>query len=228
MRGHSKLLMDALPLVDMSDKELRENVAKAQRGDGAAKVVVLGAVMRRVYWLAQRYERLDLLDDLIQEGAMAVMEAIDKFDPERAKDSSFISYMTLWVKSRIRGHLKKDVQIRTHDKGVEYVSMDAPIADDERVWHDVLESDSQSPDTQCQLSHDAIVIRGLVHELDDKERDAIIMTFGLGREPMPRHEYARRCGVTGQTIYNRVQSGIGKMRKIMKGRHNEHQQKDNE
>ena len=213
MRGRSKLL-DMMPLVSMSDEELREQVSKAKAGDDEAVAIVLSAVMRRVYWLAQRYERVDLLDDMIQEGAMAVMEAIDKFDPERARDSSFISYMTLWVKSRIRGHLKKDVQIRTHDKSVEYVSMDAPIADDERVWHDVLAVDSQSPYTQCQLSHDAIVIRGLVHELDDKERDAIIMTFGLGREPMPRDEYARRCGVTGQTIYNRVQSGIGKMRKM--------------
>ena len=128
MRGHSKLL-DMMPLVSMSDEGLREQVSKAKAGDDEAVAIVLSAVMRRVYWLAQRYERLDLLDDLIQEGAMAVMCAIDKFDVKRATNSSFIFYMSLWVKSRMRGYLKKEVQIRTHDK-VEYKSMDAPLVDD--------------------------------------------------------------------------------------------------
>ncbi len=212
MRGHSKLL-DMMPLVSMSDEELREQVSKAKAGDDEAVAIVLSAVMRRVYWLAQRYERVDLLDDMIQEGAMAVLCAIEKFDEDRAANSSFIFYASLWVKSRIRSYLKKEVQIRTHDK-VEYKSMDAPLVDDERRLHDVLPSDAPTPSVQCQLSHDKTVLLELMERLNDKERDAIIMTFGLGREPMPRNEYAHRCGVTGQTIYNRIRSGIRKLRKM--------------
>ena len=94
--------------------------------------------------------------------------------------------------------------------------MDAPLVDDERRLHDVLPSDAPTPSVQYQLSHDKTVLLELMERLNDNEKEAIIMTFGLGREPMPRNEYARRCGVTGQTIYNRVQSGIGKMRKIIK------------
>lgn len=212
MRGHSKLL-DMMPLVSMSDEELREQVSKAKAGDDEAVAIVLSAVMRRVYWLAQRYERVDLLDDMIQEGAMAVLCAIEKFDEDRAANSSFIFYASLWVKSRIRSYLKKEVQIRTHDK-VEYKSMDAPLVDDERRLHDVLPSDAPTPSVQCQLSHDKTVLLELMERLNDKERDAIIMTFGLGREPMPRNEYAHRCGVTGRTIYNRIRSGIRKLRKM--------------
>lgn len=213
MRGHSKLLMDSLPLVKLDDEELREQVAKAQKGDDAARDVVLCAVMRRVYWLAQRYERLDLLDDMIQEGAMAVLCAIEKFDEDRAANSSFIFYMSLWVKSRIRNYLKKEVQIRTHDK-VEYKSMDAPLVDDERRLHDVLSSDAPTPSVQYQLSHDKTVLLELMERLNDNERDAIVRTFGIGVEKEPRDEYAKLCGVTGQTIYNRVQSGIRKLRKM--------------
>ena len=213
MIGHSKLLMDSLSLVKLNDKELREQVAKAQKGDTAARDVVLCAVMRRVYWLAQRYERLDLLDDLIQEGAMAVMCAIDKFDVKRAKDSTFIAFMTLWVKSRMRGYLKKEVQIRTHDR-VEYKSMDAPLVDDERRLHDVLPSDAPTPSAQYQLSHDKMVLLELMERLNDNEKEAIMYAFGIGVKQSLREDYARRCGVSSVTVYNRIRSGIRKLRKM--------------
>ena len=212
MRGHSKLL-DMMPLVSMSDEELREQVSKAKAGDDEAVAIVLSAVMRRVYWLAQRYERVDLIDDMIQEGAMAVLCAIEKFDEDRATDSSFIFYASLWVKSRIRSYLKKEVQIRTHDK-VEYKSMDEPLVDDERRLHDVLPSEAPTPSAQYQLSHDKTVLLELMERLNDNERDAIVRTFGIGVEKEPRDEYAKLCGVTGQTIYNRVQSGIRKLKKM--------------
>lgn len=214
MRGHSKLL-DMMPLVSMSDEELREQVSKAKAGDDEAVAIVLSAVMRRVYWLAQRYERVDLLDDMIQEGVMAVLCAIDKFDEDRATDSSFIFYASLWVKSRIRSYLDKEVMVRTRDRSVRYSSMDDHFGDDDvRQLHDVLESDGPIPDEQCQLSQDAMLVCRLLDRLSDNERDAIVKVFGIGVEKEPRDRYAKRCGVTGQTIYNRIQSGIRKLRKM--------------
>lgn len=214
MRGHSKLL-DMMPLVSMGDEELREQVSKAKAGDDGAVAIVLSAVMRRVYWLAQRYERVDLLDDMIQEGAMAVLCAIEKFDEDRATDSSFIFYASLWVKSRIRSYLKKEVMVRTRDRSVRYSSMDDHFGDDDvRQLHDVLESAGPIPDEQCQLSQDAMLVCRLLDRLNDNERDAIVKVFGIGVEKEPRDRYAKRCGVTGQTIYNRIQSGIRKLRKM--------------
>jgi RNA polymerase sigma factor (sigma-70 family) len=212
VRGHSKLL-DMMPLVSMSDEELREQVSKAKAGDDEAVAIVLSAVMRRVYWLAQRYERVDLLDDMIQEGAMAVLCAIEKFDEDRAANSSFIFYASLWVKSRIRSYLKKDVQIRTHDK-VEYKSMDAPLVDDERRLHDVLPSDAPTPSVQYQLSHDKTVLLELMEGLNDNEKEAIMYAFGIGVKQSLREDYARRCGVSSVTVCNRIRSGIMKLRKM--------------
>jgi RNA polymerase sigma factor (sigma-70 family) len=212
VRGHSKLL-DMMPLVSMSDEELREQVSKAKAGDDEAVAIVLSAVMRRVYWLAQRYERVDLLDDMIQEGAMAVLCAIEKFDEDRAANSSFIFYASLWVKSRIRSYLKKEVQIRTHDK-VEYKSMDAPLVDDERRLHDVLPSDAPTPSVQYQLSHDKTVLLELMERLNDNEKEAIMYAFGIGVKQSLREDYARRCGVSSVTVCNRIRSGVMKLRKM--------------
>jgi RNA polymerase sigma factor (sigma-70 family) len=212
VRGHSKLL-DMMPLVSMSDEELREQVSKAKAGDDEAVAIVLSAVMRRVYWLAQRYERVDLIDDMIQEGAMAVLCAIEKFDEDRAANSSFIFYASLWVKSRIRNYLKKEVQIRTHDK-VEYKSMDAPLVDDERRLHDVLPSDAPTPSVQYQLSHDKTVLLELMERLNDNEKEAIMYAFGIGVKQSLREDYARRCGVSSVTVCNRIRSGVMKLRKM--------------
>ena len=212
MRGHSKLL-DMMPLASMSDEELREQVSKAKAGDDEAVAIVLSAVMRRVYWLAQRYERVDLLDDMIQEGVMAVLCAIEKFDEDRAANSSFIFYASLWVKSRIRSYLKKEVQIRTHDR-VEYKSMDAPLIDDERRLHDILPSDAPTPSAQYQLSHDKTVLLELMERLNDNEKEAIMYAFGIGVKQSPREDYARRCGVSSVTVHNRIRSGIRKLKKM--------------
>ena len=212
MRGHSKLL-DMMPLVSMRDEELREQVSKAKAGDEEAVAIILSAVMRRVYWLAQRYGRVDLLDDLIQEGTMAVLCAIEKFDEDKATDSSFIFYMSLWVKSRMRNYLNKEVQIRTHDR-VEYKSMDAPLVDDERRLHDILPSDAQTPSAQYQLSHDKMVLLELMERLNDNEKEAIMYAFGIGVKQSLREDYARRCGVSSVTVYNRIRSGIRKLRKM--------------
>ena len=212
MRGHSELL-DMMPLVSMSDEELREQVSKAKAGDEEAVAIVLSAVMRRVYWLAQRYERVDLLDDMIQEGVMAVLCAIEKFDEDRAANSSFIFYASLWVKSRIRSYLKKEVQIRTHDK-VEYKSMDAPLIDDERRLHDILPSDAPTPSAQYQLSHDKMVLLELMERLNDNEKEAIMYAFGIGVKQSLREDYARRCGVSSVTVHNRIRSGIRKLKKM--------------
>ena len=213
MRGHSKLL-DMMPLVSMSDEELREQVSKAKAGDDEAVAIVLSAVMRRVYWLAQRYGRVDLLDDLIQEGTMAVLCAIEKFDEDKATDSSFIFYMSLWVKSRMRNYLNKEVQIRTHDR-VEYKSMDDSLGDDDvRRLHDILPSDAQTPSAQYQLSHDKMVLLELMERLNDNEKEAIMYAFGIGVKQSLREDYARRCGVSSVTVYNRIRSGIRKLRKM--------------
>ena len=214
MRGHSKLL-DMMPLVSMSDEELREQVSKAKAGDEEAVAIVLSAVMRRVYWLAQRYERVDLLDDMIQEGAMAVLCAIEKFDEGRATDSSFIFYASLWIKSRIRSYLDKEVMVRTRNKGVRYSSMDDSLGDDDvRRLHDVLPSDAPTPSAQYQLSHDKMVLLELMEKLNDNEKEAIMYAFGIGVKQSLREDYARRCGVSSVTVYNRIRSGIRKLRKM--------------
>ena len=82
----------------------KEEVALAQRvqaGDEAARERMIRANLRLVVKIAREYENLGLpLLDLINEGNIGLMKAVEKFDP--AKGAKLSSYSSWWIKQSIR------------------------------------------------------------------------------------------------------------------------------
>lgn len=86
----------------LADRE--EELALAQRierGDLAAKERLVNANLRLVIANARRYEGLELsLADLIQEGFLGLIRAVEKFDHRRG--FKFSTYATFWIKEAIQ------------------------------------------------------------------------------------------------------------------------------
>lgn len=83
--------------------EERLLVMRAQRGDSRARDRIVMAHMRWVVASAKRMARGGiLLDDLVQEGVLGLLEAIERFDVER--DVRFATYAGYWVRERMRAH----------------------------------------------------------------------------------------------------------------------------
>ena len=90
--------IDSIPL--MTREEEYELAVKAKQGYVLARDRIVKANLRFVVTVAKKYQSNAFeLNDLINEGNIGLMIAIDKFDPE--KGYHFISYAVWWIRQTI-------------------------------------------------------------------------------------------------------------------------------
>ena len=86
----------------LSPEELSELMIRAkQEHDKEAMLIIVSHHLRLVVWIAMTFQRRwhQNLQDLIQEGNLGLLRALDKFDP--GKGIKFSYYATFWIKAYI-------------------------------------------------------------------------------------------------------------------------------
>ena len=88
----------------LTPEQEKELATRVQRGDQAARNDLAAANLRLVVSIAKRYMNRGLsLLDLIEEGNVGLMRAVEKFDPDA--NCRFSTYATWWIKQGIRRSL---------------------------------------------------------------------------------------------------------------------------
>jgi len=87
--------------IPLLTREEEDDIArKAVKGDQAAKDKLVRANLRFVVNVSKKYQNQGLpLDDLISEGNIGLINAIEKYDPD--KGYHFISYAVWWIRQAI-------------------------------------------------------------------------------------------------------------------------------
>ena len=184
----------------------------AAQGNRKAKQKLISANMRFVLKVAIQYRGCPVsLPDLVSEGAMGLVRAIDSFDSSRGL--KFISYGVWWIKAyitraineqgnlirlpanqhlRLRKALKEqahggevgeDVQVLMH-LAQSCISFDTPIKDDARFsYADILSDESLiSADCLSEIDRTDSMLQRLVKRLPEREAKVISGIYGINQE----------------------------------------------
>ena len=84
----------------LTHREEMEFSRRAKAGDGRARRELIERNLKLVVSIAKRYRGMGLpFEDLIQEGNLGLMKAVDKFDPD--KGHRFSTYATWWIRQAV-------------------------------------------------------------------------------------------------------------------------------
>ena len=90
--------IEKIPLLGRDEEY--ELAVRAKNGDSLARERIVNANLRFVVSIAKQYQNRGLpLSDLISEGNIGLLTAIDKFEPE--KGYHFISYAVWWIRQAV-------------------------------------------------------------------------------------------------------------------------------
>lgn len=175
---------------------------RARQGDSEARNQLIQAHLRMVVNIARQYLRpgVELLD-LIQEGNIGLMEAVDMFDP--AQGTRLGTLARFWVEKYILRFLRNEQE--------ELVSLDMEVVDsgETLLLREIIEDKGSIMGDQGIKNIDTLIeqeeIKQQVHEmlsaLPEREQEVLRLLYGLDGYPeMSREEVSKLMGVCPQYI----------------------------
>ncbi|MET0769019.1 MAG: sigma-70 family RNA polymerase sigma factor [Solirubrobacteraceae bacterium] len=191
--------------------EERTLALAVERGDLAAKERMIEANLRLVVHVARRYPRDGIgltLADLIQEGTLGLVRAVEKFDARRGH--RFSTYATIWIRQAIGraigrhapGMRLPDAVARAGVPRPRVISLDEPAGgpDGAPLSELLPDLDAVSPHELAEAAIAAESVRNALVELPPRERRVLECRFGLDCGAMTKMETARALGLRADEV----------------------------
>jgi len=146
----------------LSREAEHELAVKMRRGDLAARRSLASHHMALVVAVARRQHRGSVrMEDVIQEGNLGLMRALDKFEPEEG--SRFATYAIWWVRAFIGKYMKgarSSVRPRSGRVARDDLSLDGAASEEsDSTLLDELEDDAPGPEAVFLARENASEVR---------------------------------------------------------------------
>ncbi len=176
-----------------------------EQGDEQAKQQLIERNLRLVVFIARRFENTGVnLEDLISIGTIGLIKAIGTY--RRDKNIKLATYASRCIENEILMHIRKISSQKAE------VSLDEPINMDydgnELLLSDILGTDEDMILRPLEDDVDLCVLRQAVKELPEREREIVVMRFGLyGHKELTQKEVAQYMGIS-QSYISRLEKRI--------------------
>ena len=176
-----------------------------EAGDETAKQRLVEHNLRLVVYIARRFENTGInLEDLISIGTIGLIKAIGTYRLD--KKIKLATDASRCIENEILMHIRKTANQKTE------VSLDEPINMDcdgnELLLSDILGTDEDMILRPLEDDVDLCVLRQALKELPDREREIVLMRFGLeGRKELTQKEVAQKMGIS-QSYISRLEKRI--------------------
>ena len=195
---------DVLP-PPLKGAEEQQALEALEQGSEEAKRHLVEHNLRLVVYIARRFENTGTgLEDLISIGTIGLIKAISTY--RRDKNIKLATYASRCIENEILMHIRKTA----NQKGE--VSLDEPINMDcdgnELLLSDILGTEEDLILRPMEDAVDLCVLRQALKELPEREREIVLMRFGLeGRKELTQKEVAQKMGIS-QSYISRLEKRI--------------------
>lgn len=146
--------------------------------------------------------------DLVSEGNLGLMKAIDKFEYE--KDFKLISYGVWWIKAYIQDAINKKKMISSDDLPSD---TDKPIDEDGDDKSNEMITDIKFIEEENESNNEnVVIIDELLGILNKRETDIIKSYFGIGGDALTLDEIGLKYRLTKERVRQIKESAMRKLR----------------
>jgi RNA polymerase sigma factor (sigma-70 family) len=185
----------------LSAEEEQELLKQVKLGDEQARKTLIESNLRLVTKIARQYRRpkIELLD-LIQEGNIGLIEAVDKFDAEMGY--RFSTYAVWSIRKAIQEFLGEENTIESLDSIIEDDGEEVFLSDMIKDAETILGGPScEMIDAQLEKAEERLRVYDRLTTIPEREKEVLMMLYGFKTgKPMSLQDIANRLGMSHERV----------------------------